>query len=325
MATAHATGRRHLLLVNLGTPREPTAESVREFLAEFLSDPAVVDIPRLIWQPVLRGIILRSRPPRIAEAYQAIWSDGGSPLRVATEKMVAAARQLAPAGVTVSAAYRYGTPSVGAELKRLGADPELRVVVVPLFPQQTDATSGTIVREMEQVSARHGLANRIEGKHLHPADDGYVSALADRWFEAVEAAGRAPEHLVVSFHGIPVRFDRREGRRYTQDCAATTRALLRAIDWPESRATLAFQSKFGPEPWLTPATAQVINDLARRGVKHVGVITPGFLTEGLETLEEIGIRARHDFVANGGETLVRAGAVEDHAAAVRSLVALAHA
>ncbi|MEA3245120.1 MAG: ferrochelatase [Gemmatimonadota bacterium] len=314
----------HLILANLGTPREPTAASVREFLDEFLSDPAVVDFPRWLWQPVLHGVILRRRPPRIAHAYRTIWTSEGSPLRVATERMVRAVRGQLPAGATVSAAYRYGTPSLDTEFRRLAAGRVDRVIVVPLFPQRTDATTGTIVKVMYEAAARAGLVSRVEARMVEPADVGYVGALAHRWREAVADAGE-PEHLVVSFHGIPVRFDKREGRRYTRDCAATTTAFLQAIGWHESRATLAFQSKFGPEPWITPPTAGVNNDLGRRGVRHVAVATPGFLTEGLETLEEIGIRAHDDFRANGGERLTRIGAVEDHHAMVGSLAALARA
>lgn len=313
----------HLILTNLGTPREPTTASVREFLDEFLSDPAVVDFPRWLWQPVLQGVILRRRPPRIAHAYRTIWAPGGSPLRVATERMVAAVRAQLPAGATVSAAYRYGTPSLDAEFRRLAAERVDRVIVVPLFPQRTDATTGTIVKLTHEVAERTGIASRVEVRLVDPADAGYITALADRWRDALASTDAEPDHLVVSFHGIPVRYDRREGRRYTRDCAATTRAFLQAIGWPESRATLAFQSKFGPEPWITPATADVINDLGRRGVRHVAVVTPGFLTEGLETLEEIGIRAHEDFRANGGERLTRVGTVEDHRAMVDSLAALA--
>lgn len=312
----------HLLLVNLGTPREASAESVREFLLEFLSDPAVVDIPQWIWQPVLRGIVLRRRPARIARAYRSIWGRDGSPLRVATERMVKAARLVAPGAVTASAAYRYGEPSLDAELRRLSTTAIGRIVVVPLFPQRTDATSGTIVRLLHDAAARTGIASRVEARALAPDDDGYIASLAARWFEALDAAPHPPGHLVVSFHGIPVRFDRREQRQYSIDCETTTRALLRAIEWPESRTTLAYQSKFGPEPWLTPATAAVINDLPKRGIRRVAVITPGFLTDGLETLEEIGIRAREDFVANGGEVFIRVGAVEGHHALVSALARL---
>lgn len=311
--------RPHLLLVNLGTPAAPTPEAVRAFLAEFLSDPAVVDLPRWIWRPILNRMVLRSRPQRVAEMYRSIWSDRGSPLRVATEQMAGAAR--ARGACTVSTAYRYGEPSLDAEMQRLARDHRGPVIVVPLFPQRTDATTGTAFRRAREAATRAGIADRCREALVSPSDAGYISALAARCRETF--AGTPPDHLVVSFHGIPVRYDRREGREYTRDCTATTDALLAALDWPRGKATLAYQSKFGPEPWLTPATAPVIGELARKGIRRVAVVTPGFLTHGLETLEEIGIRARESFVAAGGAELRLVGTVEDHPAMIDSLVRLA--
>jgi ferrochelatase len=147
--------------------------------------------------------------------------------------------------------------------------------------------------------------------------------MAAQWRRAVAEADHEIEHVVVSFHGIPVRYDRREGGVYMRDCEATTRAFLEAIDWPRDRATLAFQSKFGPEPWLKPATADVLEELPRRGVRRVAVITPGFLTEGLETIEEIGIRGRESFLEAGGTHFIRVGSVEAESAFLDALVALA--
>ena len=312
--------RPHLLLVNLGTPEAPTAESVREFLAEFLSDPAVVDLPRWLWKPILHRAVLRSRPARVAHQYQSIWTNEGSPLRVATERIVAEMRAMADGRFTVSSAYRYGAPSIETALQGLenGDGP---VFVVPLFPQRTDATTGTVWKLARHVG--NSLTRQVVARDVSAADPGYIAALASRWSEAVAAAERPPDHLVVSFHGIPVRYDRRERRIYTRDCEATTRAFLAAIDWPRTRATLAYQSKFGPEPWLQPATADVLVTLPRRGLRHVAVITPGFVTEGLETIEEIGMRGRASFLGAGGETFVRVGAVESHPLFLSALAGLA--
>jgi ferrochelatase len=313
----------HLLLVNLGTPDAPTAEAVRTFLREFLSDPAVVDLPRWLWRPILERAVLRSRPHRVAEAYGKVWTPEGSPLRVATERMVGAARVRAGAALTVSSAYRYGEPSLQAELGRIAHEGAAAVTVVPLFPQRTDATTGTAFRHARRAAASAGISDRYHEALVAPADDGYIAALAARWRNTLRAAATRPEHLVISFHGIPVRYDRRERRQYTRDCEETAAAFLVTIDWPTANATIAYQSKFGPEPWLTPATATVISDLARRGVRRVAVVTPGFLTHGLETLEEIGIRARDDFIAAGGEELLLVDAVEDHPSMIDSLVRLA--
>ncbi|MHB1311255.1 MAG: ferrochelatase [Gemmatimonadaceae bacterium] len=313
----------HLLLVNLGTPQAPEAGSVREFLLEFLSDEAVVDLPSWFWQPFLKRVVLRRRPARVAELYRSIWSPEGSPLRVETERMVTGLRALADGRFTVSAAYRYGEPSIDAEQARLARETAGPVIVVPLFPQRTDATTGTAFRRAVEAAERAGTRDRLELHCIAPDDAGYVEALAARCREAFAAAAHEPEHLVVSFHGIPVRYNRREAQGYTQDCELTMRALLAAIAWPASRATLSYQSKFGFEKWLTPATATVLEELPRRGIRSVAVITPGFLTEGLETLEEIGIQGRESFTHNGGDRLVRIGAVEAHPAMLRSLAALA--
>ncbi|MHB1096856.1 MAG: ferrochelatase [Gemmatimonadaceae bacterium] len=311
----------HLLLVNLGTPRLPEAEAVREFLLEFLSDEAVVDLPAWLWQPFLKRVVLRRRPARVAELYRSIWMPEGSPLRVETERMVEGVRALSHGRFTVSSAYRYGEPSIDSEMQRLAREGAGRVIAVPLFPQRTDATTGTAIRRADEAAARAGIASRLVNVCIAPDDAGYIEALAARYREAL--AGDAVDHLIVSFHGIPVRYDRREGRQYTNDCDITTRALLGAIGWPADRTTLAYQSKFGFEQWLTPATAAVLEELPRRGIARVAVITPGFLTEGLETLEEIGIQGRESFAHAGGAQFVRIGAVEAHPAMLRSLAELA--
>lgn len=312
--------RPHLLLVNLGTPEKPTAESVREFLREFLSDPAVVDLPRWLWKPILEKIILKRRPERVAEAYASVWSDAGSPLRVATERIVEAVRARSNGDFTVSSAYRYGQPSLDNEMRRLATAGDGPIVVLPLYPHRTDATTATSFWRARQAAENIGIAGRYRETLIAPDDEGFVTALVGRWQEMLNDADHEPEHMVISFHGIPKRYDRREKRQYTRDCNATADAFVAAAGWPRDRVTVAYQSRFGPEPWLTPATASVINQLPKRGIRRVGVIAPGFITDCLETLEEIGIRAREQFLENGGEALVLARAVEDHPAMVDSFV-----
>ena len=312
-----------LILVNLGTPVAATPESVREFLAEFLSDPSVVDLPRWLWLPILHRMVLRNRPARVAHQYASIWTPEGSPLRVATERITARVQVLLGDDVRVRSAYRYGEPSLDTVMGELASGSSGPVVVMPLFPQQTDATTGTVFRRAREAAARAGLAPRLVERPIPPDHAGYVAALAARWRNAIASAPHPPDHLVVSFHGIPVRYNTREGRRYTADCQATFDAFLAAIAWPLSRATLAFQSKFGPEPWLKPATADTLGELPAHGVRQVAVITPGFVTEGLETLEEIAIRGRETFREAGGETLLYVGAVEDHPDFAGGLASLA--
>lgn len=312
----------NLVLVNLGTPTAPTAAAVREFLDEFLSDPAVIDYPAWFWKPFLRRVILRSRPERVAHQYQAIWTPEGSPLRTTTERIGTGIRAMYDGRLRVTTAYRYGEPSLDTVMQRLRASGG-PIVVAPLFPQRTDATTGTALTRARQAAERAGVADRLVERVPAPDAPGYIQAMAERWREAIATAPHAPEHLVVSFHGIPVRFDRRERGVYVRDCEATTHALLEAVGWPAASATLAYQSKFGPEPWLTPATADLFETLPRRGVKSLAVITPGFVTEGLETIEEIGMRGAEAFHEAGGEHFIRVPAVDDHPAFLSSLAALA--
>ncbi|GMR23509.1 MAG: ferrochelatase [Acidobacteriota bacterium] len=289
-----------IVLVNLGTPEAPEPASVRAFLEEFLSDPMVVDYPTWLWRPVLAKI-LRSRPERIAKLYRSVWLPEGSPLTAGTRRIADALR--ATTGADVTFAFRYTQPALTRVLAGNG-----RPIVVPLFPQRTGSSSGTI----EALVGDRATIRRIE-----PDEPGYISALADLWRQSV--GHDPPEHFVASFHSIPVRYDRREGGQYRRDCETTYRALLARMGWPEEKATLAFQSRFGPEPWIGPKTAAVLQKLPRAGIKSVAVATPGFLTEGLETLEEIGMRGRQTFERAGGERFCRVPCVEAHPAFVRSL------
>lgn len=310
--------QRLLLLVNLGTPDEPTPEAVRKFLLEFLSDPGVIDLPRWLWQPILRNMVLRSRPQRVAELYRAIWTDGGSPLQVGTRAIADALAERAGDDFDVVWAYRYGDRSIERAFAA-HVDAGTEVAVVPLYTHHTSSTSGSVFLEAERVAAQRGVADNVRQVELAPDDPGFVDALVARCRETFERAGTVPEHLLLSYHGIPTRYDRREARRYSSDCQATTDALLRALDWDPGRATHCYQSKFGPEPWLTPTTADVIEELPGRGIAGVGVVTPGFLTDGLETIEEIGIQGREAFEEAGGKTYVRVPATEDHPAMIEAI------
>lgn len=316
-------GRPHLLLVNLGTPDAPTEESVRRFLAEFLSDPDVIDLPQWLWQPILQGIILRTRPAKVAHAYESIWTPEGSPLRASTERIVARLRAEANERFTVSAAYRYGEPSIASEKQRLKDAGVEKFIVVPLFPQRTSSTTGTAFRRAFESALSLQLGIPVIDRVIPATDPGYIEAQADRFFEAIANEALPPEHVVISYHGIPERYDRNERRSYSSDCCHTTTALLEAIRWPVEKSTLTFQSKFGPEKWLRPATDAVLENLPKCGIKRVAVITPGFVTDGLETIEEIGDRGRESFMGAGGEHFVRVPAVDTHPSFIRALAALA--
>lgn len=296
--------RSSVVLVNLGTTTAPEPEAVRRFLDEFLSDPMVVDYPRWLWKPILARI-LRSRPERVAEQYRSIWREEGSPLETGTRRIAAELSTVLGVEFPVSVAYRYGKPSLASALDAPGG------LIVPLFPQRTGSTTGTI----EAL-----VGERATVRVIPPDDAGYIEAQAELFGWAV--GEHPPDHFVVSFHGIPVRYDRAEHGRYRRDCQATFDALLKRLDWPESKATLAYQSRFGPEPWIGPRTARVLARFGRIGMRTVAVATPGFLTEGLETAEEIGIRGEATFLEAGGERFVRIPCVEDHPAFVASLARL---
>lgn len=310
------------ILLNLGTPTSPTPEGVREFLREFLSDDAVVDYPAWVWQPVLRGMILRSRPNAVAHQYASIWTPDGSPLRAVTERIMEAVRACISRDVRIHVAYRYGEPSLDTVMQRIAAlrSSVGRIVVTPLFPQRTGPTTGTAAVRVRDAARRAGLEPPLV-RVLHPDDRGYIDALAERLRDATCDA--APDHLLISFHGIPRRFHWRDRGVYAHDCRRTAQALLARSGWPAGRATLCYQSRFGPEPWLTPATATLLEALPARGVRSVAVIAPGFVTDGLETLEELGIRGRDAFLAAGGQRFVLVDGVNDHPRFVAALAALA--
>lgn len=303
-----------LILANLGTPAAPTAAAVRAFLAEFLGDPMVVEKPRWLWLPILHGIILRRRPAKVAELYREIWGPEGSPLAAGTVALSAAVAARLP-GVRVTHCYRYGAPSLATRLaESAAAHPGSRhpIHVVPLFPQRTSSSSGTLERLVQRCGDEARFRDRLRVAPLAPDDGGYVAALTAGVQQTPIDLADPTAHLVVSFHGIPEAVNVREGARYTRDCQATFDALLAALALPPERATLAFQSRFGRDPWIGPATDTVLTELPARGVRAVVVATPGFLTSSLETLEELGIRGRAEFLAAGGEAFALAPTPIDH-------------
>jgi len=304
----------HLILINLGTPAAPTPEAVRDFLEEFLLDPMVVDWPQWIWRPILTRFVLRSRPARVARLYRTIWREQGSPLADDTQKTVRGLRQRLGASAIVSHAFRYGSPSIRSALETAREQIASRIVVVSLFPQRTGSTTGSITRAVDELAVELGIRDRIERLEVPPDDEGYIEALVARYRQVCPAEGPSPDHVLISFHGIPRRYDRAEFGVYQQDCRRTAEALRTRLGLEAGRVTLAYQSKFGPEPWIQPATDRTLERLALEGVRRIAVITPGFLTDGLETLEEIGIRGTETFRQAGGKELVLVPAVADHPA-----------
>ena len=293
-----------VLLVNLGTPDAPDAPAVRRYLAEFLGDPRVVEIPGWAWRPILHGVILRTRPAKSAAKYASIWTPEGSPLRVWTERQ--AKLLLGTLGerghrVLVRYAMRYGNPSIAGELDALKAAGADRVVVLPLYPQYSASTTASVFDAVSTWARRTRRVPELRFvNHFH--DDGlYIEALAQRLERHWEEHGQA-ERLVLSFHGVPKRA-LTAGDPYHCECRTTARLLGERLRLPSDRLLVTFQSRFGRAEWLQPYTDATLRELARQGVAQVDVICPGFVSDCLETLEEIAMEGRNAFLAAGGKEL----------------------
>ena len=285
-----------LLLINLGTPDAPDAGSVRRYLGEFLSDRRVVEIPKLLWQPILRGPILLTRPSKSARAYQEVWTEGGSPLAVHTRDTARKLQELMGADVMVDWAMRYGNPSIATRLKAMIDAGCGRILLAPLYPQYCAATTATALDAAYATLA--GLRSQPAIRTLPPyyADPFYIEALrasADRQLAELDFV---PDLLLASFHGMPER-TRQLGDPYHDQCLATAALLAEAMG-REVRVT--FQARFGRAKWLGPATDDVLRSLPGEGVRNVAVLTPGFSADCLETLEEIAMRGKEDFLSSGG-------------------------
>jgi ferrochelatase len=297
MSGQNGTGKIGVLLLNLGTPDAPDAGAVRRYLREFLSDRRVVEIPPIVWQPILRGAILTTRPRKSAHAYQQVWTKDGSPLAVFTRGIAEGLAGRFGDGVIVDWAMRYGNPDVAGRLRGLverGCD---RILIVPLYPQYCAATTATALDAAYAVLATMRDQPAIRTLPPYPTDPAYIGALAASTKAQLAALSFEPDELVASFHGMPER-TRTLGDPYFDQCVATTRALEAALGRP---IRLTFQSRFGRAKWLEPATDVTLVEMARKRGGNVAVLTPGFATDCLETLEEIAIRGRDDFLSAGGE------------------------
>jgi ferrochelatase len=300
----HRHGRAPItgvLLCNLGTPDEATTPAVRRYLAEFLSDPRVVEIPAAVWQPILHGVILRVRPARSAAKYATIWRPDGSPLRVWTERQAKLLEgYLGERGrcVRVLPAMRYGNPSIRSALDALKAEGADRVLVLPLYPQYAGATTASAFDAVQQWAAKTRRVPEFRYVNRYHDDAGYVAALErqvrDHWKR--EGAG---ERLVLSFHGMPQR-TLMLGDPYHCECHATARLLRERLQLPPERVLVTFQSRFGRARWLEPYTEPTLRRLAAEGISRVDVMCPGFTADCLETLEEIAQEGRDAFLQAGG-------------------------
>ena len=316
--------RTALLLVNLGTPDEATAPALRRYLAEFLSDPRVVEIPRLPWWLILHGVILRTRPARSAAKYRSVWLPQGSPLAVWTQRQTAAlADSLASQGheMLVRHAMRYGNPSLPDVLDGLRAEGATRVLVLPLYPQYAAATTASVG---DKVMAWARTARRVPELRFvaqYHDDPGYIDALAAGLQAHWQAPGRG-DKLMLSFHGLPRR-SLLLGDPYHCQCHKTARLLARRLALPDDQVVVTFQSRFGRARWLEPYTEPTLRALAKQGVASIDVMCPGFAADCLETLEEIALEARDAFIAAGGLRFNYVPCLNDSAAWIAALGGIA--
>ncbi len=315
------TPRTALLVVNLGSPDEPTAGATRRYLAEFLNDPRVVEIPRLVWWPILNGIILRTRPAKSAAKYATIWTAEGSPLVAGTAALTKWLQgHLGERGhpLLVRHAMRYGNPSVSNALDALRAEGATRVLVLPLYPQYAAATTASVWDAVSgwANAARHVPEFRFINRYHD--DPGYIAALAqsvrDHWLH--NGRGRM---LVMSFHGLPER-SLLLGDPYHCECHKTARLLADALELAPDEYKVTFQSRFGKAKWLQPYTEPTLRSLGTDGLERADVICPGFPVDCLETLEEIAQEARDAFLAAGGKTFHYIPCLNDRPDGVRALV-----
>jgi ferrochelatase len=301
------TSRIGILLINLGTPDAPKPAAVRRYLAEFLSDRMVVDLPPLLWQPILRGAILPFRPRRTAEAYRLIWTEEGSPLAAITRRQAKALRERLGSNFVVDYAMRYGTPAIAGALDRFVEAGCERILAAPLYPQFSGATTGTAEKAL--LAAFAGMDADIPMRILPPyyGDPIYIRALAANLTRQLASLDFSPQRLLLSFHGLPQRTVDR-GDPYFVHCTATARLLGDQLAIPTD---VAFQSRFGRAKWLEPATDATLAAYPDKGVTNIAIAAPGFSADCIETLEELGIRGRDTFLAAGGLGFARLDCLND--------------
>ena len=285
-----------VLLINLGTPDAPEKKAVKRYLKQFLSDKRVVEIPSIIWQPILRGIILNTRPAKSAEAYSLVWTEDGSPLASYTRKQ---SEKLAPKmdGVMVDWAMRYGNPSIASRLDAMKAAGCDRILIAPLYPQYSGATTASVHDAVFDAIAAMRWQPAIRLLPAYHDDAAYIAALATSLERDIAALDFVPDAIVASFHGMPQR-TLELGDPYHCHCQKTARLLSEKMG---KELVVAFQSRFGRAKWLGPATDEVLESLPGQGKKNIAIFAPGFSSDCLETCEELAIRGKVQFLSGGGE------------------------
>ena len=312
-------GKQGVLLMNIGTPDEPTVDSVRTYLREFLLDPDVIDLPAPLRHILVRGIILRTRPKKIAPRYRSIWMDEGSPLRVYTQRM-ASSLQANLDGAVCEVGMRYGNPSIRSGLEKLRDAGVDQLLLAPLFPHQAQATTGSALKHAHKQLEDMGWKPVLSELKHFPADPAFIEPLA----ESIKPYLKDGAHLLFSYHGLPISHVKRSdssGKHcqkvdnccildveansscYAHHCMLTTLSVVGALGIDESRWSISYQSRLGPAKWLEPSTTNMVEKLATEGKTNIVIASPAFLADGLETLEELDIEIREHFIDHGGKEL----------------------
>jgi len=307
-----------VLLVNLGTPDAPEAVAVRRYLAQFLTDPRVIEIPALLWLPILHGIVLRTRPKKSAHAYRQVWTEEGSPLAAITRRQALALQQHLGDRVLVDHAMRYGNPGIVAAVQRMTAAGCTRILAAPLYPQYCAATTASAADAVFAALAAMRWQPALRTLPPYHDDPRYIEALRDNISRQLAALDFAPQRLLLSFHGMPQR-TLELGDPYHCHCRKTARLLGEALGQP---VDVAFQSRFGRAKWLEPATEPVLAAYPGEGVTKIAIAAPGFSADCLETIEELGIRGRETFLAAGGTHFARLDCLNDSTEGMAMLEAL---
>ena len=313
-----------ILWCNLGTPDEPTPAAVRRYLAEFLSDARVVEIPRAAWLPLLYGVILPLRSAKSAAKYASIWTPDGSPLRVWTEKQAKLLQGwLGERGhkVKVRHAMRYGQPSIASQLDALVAEGATRVLVVPAYPQYSGTTTASVIDAVTAWTARQRAIPELRFVNSYCDEPGYIEGVV-RGVERYWREHFPCDHLVMSFHGVPERVTRL-GDPYREQCLDSARRIAGRLGLEADRYTVSFQSRFGRAKWLEPSTEATLRSLGKRGTKRIDVVCPGFTSDCLETLEEISMEGRATFLSAGGKDFRYIPCMNDDSAWITGLCAIA--
>lgn len=307
MDTSH--GRVGVLLGQVGTPEAPTKKAVRSYLRQFLSDTRVIDLHPLIWKPILHGIVLRTRPAVSARMYEEIWTAEGSPLLAYSKKVVAGVQERLGSEYTVELGMAYGEPGIPGAIDRLEKTGVQKMVVVPLFPQFSTATTASIFDEVYAVlSGRRWKKRPITKKHMPSTSfvgqfydrPEYIRLLAAHVRNYVQSLNEKPDNYILTFHGLPKRYVD-EGDPYLEQCNATASLLAKEMDWNDNEWQQAFQSRFGRQEWLQPYAEPVIRNLSSQGIAKPCIIPLSFVTDCLETVHELGILYRAAFAQGGGD------------------------